>query len=58
MVADPGTPGAPADQLLLLNLQRNGNDGTGTPEPLRHDFSGNKLTDGEVRIAVRRYHYG
>ncbi len=57
--------------LLLSDIQRNGNDGIGKPEPLRHDFAGywsrritdehrlvHKVTDGEVRIAACRYHYG
>lgn len=56
---------------LLVDIQRNGNDGIGKPEPLRYDFAGYwsrriteehrlvyKVTDDEVRIAACRYHYG
>lgn len=55
---------------LLRDIQRNGNEGIGKPEALRHDFAGYwsrritdehrlvyKLTDDEVRIAACRYHY-
>ena len=56
---------------LLEDIARNGNEGIGKPEPLRHDFAGywsRRVTDehrlvykvvGEqVRIAACRYHYG
>jgi toxin YoeB len=56
---------------LIRDIQRNGNDGIGTPEALRHDVAGYwfrritaehrlvyKIVDDEVRIASCRYHYG
>ena len=56
---------------LLLDIQRNGNEGIGKPEALKHDFAGywsRRITDehrlvykivgDEVRIAACRYHYG
>ncbi len=57
--------------LLLADVARNGNEGIGKPEPLKHDFAGywsRRMTDehrlvykvaGEqIRIAACRYHYG
>jgi toxin YoeB len=57
--------------LLIQDIQRNGYNGIGKPEPLKHDFAGYwsrritdeqrlayKVTDTEVRIAACRYHYG
>jgi toxin YoeB len=57
--------------LLIQDVQRNGNDGIGKPEPLKHDVAGYwsrritdehrlvyKVTSTEVRIAACRYHYG
>lgn len=56
---------------LLADIQRNGNEGIGKPEALKHDFAGywsRRITDehrlvykivgDEVRIAACRYHYG
>ncbi len=56
---------------LLVDIQRNGNEGIGKPEALKHDFAGYwsrritdehrfvyKIADDEVRIANCRYHYG
>jgi len=56
---------------LIQDVVRNGNDGIGKPEALKHDFAGYwsrritdeqrfvyKVTDTEVRIAACRYHYG
>ena len=56
---------------LLVDIQRNGNEGIGKPEALKHDFAGYwsrritdehrlvyKITSDEVRIAACRYHYG
>lgn len=56
---------------LLADITRNGNEGIGKPEPLRHDFAGYwsrriteehrlvyKIVGDEVRIAACRYHYG
>jgi toxin YoeB len=56
---------------LLADIQRNGTDGMGKPEALKHDFAGYwsrrithehrlvyKTTGKEVRIALCRYHYG
>ena len=57
--------------LLIVDVLRQGNEGIGKPEPLKHDFAGYwsrritvghrlvyKITDTEVRIAACRYHYG
>lgn len=54
---------------LIQDIQRNGSSGIGKPEP--HDLAGfwsrritheqrlvYKITDGEIRIAACRYHYG
>lgn len=56
--------------LLIADIQRNGNEGIGKPEPLRHEFSGywsRRITeehrliyriDGDlIIIAGCRYHY-
>ncbi|NMD55116.1 MULTISPECIES: Txe/YoeB family addiction module toxin [Tsukamurella] len=56
--------------LLVTDAMRNGNEGIGKPEPLRHDFAGYwsrriteehrlvyKLSGGDVLIAACRYHY-
>lgn len=55
---------------LIQDVMRNGNEGIGKPEPLKHGFQGYwsrrindehrlvyKLVDDEVRIAACRYHY-
>jgi toxin YoeB len=55
---------------LLKDIRRNGNEGIGKPEPLKHGFQGywsRRITDehrlvckaaqGEIRIAACRYHY-
>jgi toxin YoeB len=55
---------------LILDIVRNGNEGIGKPEPLKHGFSGYwsrrinaehrlvyRLVDDAVRIAACRYHY-
>ncbi|WP_129658699.1 Txe/YoeB family addiction module toxin [Rothia halotolerans] len=57
--------------LLVEDVVRNGNEGLGKPEPLRHDFAGYwsrritgehrlvyKMGDGQILIAACRYHYG
>ena len=57
--------------LLIKDVERNGNEGIGKPEALRHQFSGwwsrritdehrlvYKLTDDSIAIASCRYHYG
>ena len=57
--------------LLLKDIQRNGNAGIGKPEALRHDVAGYwsrrithehrlvyKIAAHEIRIAACRYHYG
>lgn len=57
--------------MLIADILRQGNEGIGKPEPLRHDFSGYwsrritdehrlvyRLAEDEVRIASCRYHYG
>jgi toxin YoeB len=56
---------------LIQDVMRNGNEGIGKPEPLKHGFQGYwsrrindehrlvyKVVDDEVRIAACRYHYG
>lgn len=55
---------------LIHDIERNGNEGLGKPEPLKHGFQGYwsrrinaehrliyKVIDNEVRIAACRYHY-
>jgi len=55
---------------LLQDVARNGNEGIGKPEPLKHGFQGYwsrritdehrliyKIVDDQVRIAACRYHY-
>jgi toxin YoeB len=55
---------------LIKDIARNGNDGIGKPESLRHGFQGYwsrritdehrlvyKTTDDQIRIAACRYHY-
>ncbi|MBK5238598.1 MAG: Txe/YoeB family addiction module toxin [Actinomycetales bacterium] len=57
--------------ILLADISRNGNDGIGKPEPLKHEFQGfwsrrinyehrlvYTIVGDEVRIAACRYHYG
>lgn len=56
---------------LIKDIDRNGNDGIGKPEPLKTGFQGYgsrrindehrlvyKVDAGEIRIAACRYHYG
>ena len=56
--------------LLLKDIERNGNEGIGKPEALKHGFQGfwsrritdehrlvYRLDDGAVLIAQCRYHY-
>ena len=56
---------------LIKDIDRNGNEGIGKPEPLKHGFQGYwsrrindehrliyKVGDDEIRIAACRYHYG
>lgn len=56
---------------LIKDIDRNGNEGIGKPEPLKHGLSGYwsrritdehrlvyKATESEIRIASCRYHYG
>ena len=45
---------------LITDIQRNGNEGIGKPEPLKHGFQGywsRRITD-EIRIAACRYQQG
>lgn len=55
---------------LLADIERNGNDGIGSPEPLRENFSGYwsrtideknrliyKIEDGLIKIIPCRNHY-
>lgn len=55
---------------LIQDVMRNGNEGIGKPEPLKHGFQAYwsrrindehrlvyKVVDDEVRIAACRYHY-
>ena len=57
--------------LLIHDISRNGNEGIGKPEALKHGLSGYwsrritdehrlvyRIVDGEIRIASCRYHYG
>lgn len=56
---------------LIKDIARNGNEGIGKPEALKHGLSGYwsrritdehrlvyKVVDGEIRIAACRYYYG
>jgi toxin YoeB len=56
---------------LIKDIGRNGNEGIGKPEPLKHGFQGywsrrindehrliHKIDGDEIRIAACRYHYG
>lgn len=56
---------------LIKDIARNGNEGIGKPEALKHGLSGYwsrritdehrlvyKVVDDEIRIASCRYHYG
>ncbi|MFI7383446.1 Txe/YoeB family addiction module toxin [Streptomyces sp. NPDC049813] len=56
--------------MLLQDIARNGNEGLGKPEPLRHGFHGYwfrriteehrllyRIVDDEIRVAACRYHY-
>lgn len=55
---------------LIQDIVRNGNQGIGKPEPLKHGFQGYwsrrindehrlvyKVVDDEIRVAACRYHY-
>lgn len=55
---------------LIQDVMRNGNEGIGKPEPLKHGFQGYwsrrindehrlvyKVVEDELRIATCRYHY-
>jgi toxin YoeB len=55
---------------LIKDIMRNGNEGIGKPEPLRHVYQGYwsrritqehrlvyRATDDEIQIASCRYHY-
>ena len=56
--------------FLIKGIERNGNEGIGKPEPLKHGFQGywsrritdehrlvHKVVDQKIRIASCRYHY-
>jgi len=56
---------------LIKDIARNGNDGIGKPEPLKHEFTGYwsrritaehrlvyRYAKHEILIAACRYHYG
>jgi toxin YoeB len=56
--------------LLIKDIDCNGNEGLGKPEPLKHGFQGYwsrritdehrlvyKVAEDEIRIAAGRYHY-
>ncbi|MFD9287064.1 Txe/YoeB family addiction module toxin [Streptomyces sp. NPDC060030] len=56
---------------LVQDIVRNGNEGIGKPEPLRHGFHGywsrrisdehrlvHRVAEDEVRLVSCRYHYG
>ncbi|WP_269543222.1 Txe/YoeB family addiction module toxin [Cerasicoccus fimbriatus] len=55
---------------LIRDIDRNGNEGLGKPEPLRHSLSGwwsrrineehrivYRITEDQIEIAQLRYHY-
>ena len=55
---------------LLQNIDRNGNEGIGKPEPLKHDYQGfwsrridqvnrlvYRIANGQIEIAQCRLHY-
>ncbi|MEU6443228.1 Txe/YoeB family addiction module toxin [Streptomyces sp. NPDC047046] len=57
--------------MLLQEIARDGNEGRGKPEPLKHGFHGYwfrritdehrlvyKVVEDEIRVAACRYHYG
>lgn len=57
--------------LIIKDIARNGNEGIGKPEPLRHDLSGfwsrritsehrlvYAVTGDSIEIVSCRYHYG
>lgn len=57
--------------LLIQDISRNGNEGLGKPEALKHGLAGYwsrritdehrlvyTIVDDEIRIAACRYHYG
>jgi toxin YoeB len=69
----PAVLGPPLKRINaeIQDIARNGNEGIGKPEALKHDFAGYwsrritdehrlvyKLVDDEIRIAACRYHYG
>lgn len=56
--------------LLIADIARNGNEGMGKPEPLKHGFHGYwsrriteehrlvyQIDEDEIRVAACRYHY-
>lgn len=56
---------------LIKDIDRNGNEGIGKPEAMKHGFHGywsrriteehrlvHKISEGEIRIAACRYHHG
>ncbi|MGW0890543.1 Txe/YoeB family addiction module toxin [Saccharopolyspora sp. NPDC002578] len=54
---------------LLKDVERNGNEGIGKPEPLKHGFHGfgritdehrlvYRLQEDQIQVAACRYHYG
>ncbi|EFL00178.1 MULTISPECIES: Txe/YoeB family addiction module toxin [Streptomyces] len=57
--------------MLLQEIARDGNEGRGKPEPLKHGFHGYwsrritdehrlvyKIVEDQIRVAACRYHYG
>lgn len=71
VVAGAGSQGPATSQHAPEDIARNGNEGVGKPEALKHNFAGfwsRRVTDehrlvykvvgDEVRIAACRYHYG
>ncbi|MFJ4435538.1 Txe/YoeB family addiction module toxin [Streptomyces sp. NPDC088923] len=57
--------------MLLQEIARDGDEGRGKPEPLKHGFHGYwfrritdehrfvyKIVEDEIRVAACRYHYG
>ena len=45
---------------LIKDIERNGNEGIGKPEPLKHEFSGfwsRRITEEEIIIIACANHY-
>jgi toxin YoeB len=66
-VAPTGAASLKRINTLLQDITRNGNDGIGKPEPVRHGYWSRRITeehrlvykvvDDEIRVAACRYHH-